>query len=42
MKNVKWQMENDPVATARGTDTALLNHRIASKLDYRVTLFEFG
>src|SRR5437667_10744056 len=35
-------MENDPVATARGTDTALLNHRIASKRDYRVTLFEFG
>src|SRR5213596_1799368 len=33
---------NDPVATARGSDTALLNHRIASKRDYRVTLFEFG
>src|SRR5438034_8224000 len=42
MKNVKLKMENDPVATARGTDTALLNHRIASKLDHRVTLFEFG
>ena|SRR5436853_2772422 len=34
-------MENDPVATARGSDTTLLNHRIASKLDHRVTLFQF-
>src|SRR5438445_11798082 len=33
MKNVKFQMTNDPVATARGSDTAEEMNNLQTKLD---------